>query len=139
MRRLPISQQNIDFCSFPNDTSADAIRTAFQKVQTNFTELFTGLQSQAVLTVNAGSGVTVNSPTGNVIVNANISEVQFQTSTLSIGRGSNGNSYASITEASQVLYVDLPANITGVTNITISGNLSATTGNVTANVLAGNI
>ena len=74
-----MAQRNIDFGSFPDDPNADAIRTAFDKVQQNFTELFSGLQEQAVLSVNrtAGSGVTVNSPTGNVIVSANIAHVNI--------------------------------------------------------------
>ena len=120
-----MSQQNIDFGTFPDDPSADAIRTAFQKVQNNFTELYSGAQAQAVLSVNPGTGITVNSTTGNVIVNANISNVQVQTSTLSIGINSNGTQYASLTEASQILFIDLPANIINVTNITVSGNVNA--------------
>ena len=34
-----MAQQNIDCGTFPDDPSADAIRTAFQKVQQNFTEI----------------------------------------------------------------------------------------------------
>jgi len=34
-----MAQQNIDFGTFPDDPSADAIRTAFQKVQQNFNEI----------------------------------------------------------------------------------------------------
>ena len=36
-----MSQQNIDFGTFPDDPDADAIRTAFQKVQNKFNELYT--------------------------------------------------------------------------------------------------
>ena len=36
-----MAQQNIDFGTFPDDPDADAIRTAFQKVQNNFSELYT--------------------------------------------------------------------------------------------------
>ena len=69
-----MAQRNIDFGTFPNDPDADAIRTAFQKTQENFTELLAGLQDQAVLSVNKtpGTGITVNPVTGNVVVNANI-------------------------------------------------------------------
>ena len=69
-----MAQRNIDFGTFPNDPDADAIRTAFEKVQLNFTELFSGLQDQAVISVNRtpGQGISVNSPTGNVVVNADI-------------------------------------------------------------------
>ena len=37
-----MAQQNIDFGAFPDDPSADAIRSAFQKVQENFDETLTG-------------------------------------------------------------------------------------------------
>ena len=69
-----MAQRNIDFGTFPDDPDADAIRTAFDKVQQNFSELFGGLQDQAVISVNrtSGAGITVNSPTGNVVITANI-------------------------------------------------------------------
>ena len=90
-----MAQKNIDFGTFPDDPNADAIRTAFSKVQDNFTDLYSGLQAQAVLSVNRtpGAGLTVNSPTGNVVMTANIACVQVRTSTLSIGRDANGAQY----------------------------------------------
>jgi hypothetical protein len=135
-----MAQRNIDFGTFPDDPDADAIRTAFQKVQENFTELFGGLQDQAVISVNrtSGAGITVNSPTGNVVVTANIACVQVHTSTLSIGRDANGSQDTSITSSSQTLWVDLPANIANVANINLTGNLYANT--ITSNLqLNGNI
>ena len=89
-----MSQNNIDFGTFPDDPSADAIRTAFDKVQNNFNQLFSASANAEVTSVNrtAGPGITVNYPTGNVIVSANIACVQVSTSSLSIGRGSNGGS-----------------------------------------------
>ena len=128
-----MSQQNIDFGSFPNDPSADAIRTAFQKVQNNFNQLFTDISSQAVLSVNQtpGAGISVNSPTGNVVVSANIACVQVQSSTLGIGIGSNTSNYAVLTTSSQVLQIDIPNNLSNIGNIAISGNLIAS--NITVN------
>ena len=124
-----MAQRNIDFGSFPDDPSADAIRTAFQKVQENFTEVFAGLGDQAVSSINKtpGAGITVNSPTGNVIVTANIACVQVQTSTLGIGIGVGNNvaTYASLTNSSDVLTIDLPTSIANVTDITIDGTLTA--------------
>ena len=35
-----MAQRNIDFGSFPDDPNADAIRSAFEKVQLNFTDLY---------------------------------------------------------------------------------------------------
>ena len=119
-----MSQQNIDFGTFPDDPNADAIRAAFQKVQENFTELYSGLQGAAVSSINRtpGAGITVNSPTGNVIVTANIACVQVHTSTLSIGRDSNGSQDTTITSSSQTLWIDLPTTISNVDNIILSGN-----------------
>ncbi len=47
-----MAQQNIDFGAFPDDPSADAIRSAFQKVQENFDEVFTGITNASVTSVN---------------------------------------------------------------------------------------
>ena len=69
-----MAQRNIDFGTFPDDPDADAIRTAFQKVQDNFGELFESADVGSVISVNRtqGAGITVSSPTGNVVVTANI-------------------------------------------------------------------
>ena len=131
-----MAQRNIDFGTFPDDPNADAIRTAFQKVQENFTELYSGLQEQAVLSVNKtqGAGVTVNSPTGNVVITANIACVQVSTSTLSIGRGSNGSNATSITSSSQTLVIDLPYNIANIDNINISDTFTGVNANLSGNL-----
>ena len=125
-----MAQQNIDFGSFPDDPDADAIRTAFQKVQHNFTEVYSGIEGTAVSSIIAGAGIDASSPTGNVIITSNIACVQVHTSTLSIGRDSNGAQDASITQSSQTLWVDLPANISNVSNINLDGYVSAV-GNIT--------
>ena len=134
-----MSQQFIDFGTFPDDPDADAIRTAFEKVQQNFNELFNTTTSVGVESINRtpGAGVTVSQPTGNVIISANIACVQFHTSTLSIGRGSNGGTDASITESSQVLWMDLPESISNVVNLDITGNANVG-GNLVANKITSN-
>jgi filamentous hemagglutinin len=128
-----MSQRNIDYGGFPNDPNSDAIRTAFQKVQLNFTELF---NAGGVSSVNKipQPGLTVSPTTGAVLITANIACVQVHTSTLSIGRNANGSQDTSITQSSQVLWVDLPANIANVANINLSGYA-----NVVGNVTAGNL
>ena len=133
-----MSQQNINFGTFPDDPGSDAIRIAFQKVQNNFNQLFTSLQSEAVLSIVAGPGISINSPTGNVLISANLAQVQVQTTTLSIGRGSNGSQFTTITDSSQVLFVDLPAIINNVTDINVTGNLTANSGNVNGNIVNAN-
>ena len=102
-----MAQQNIDFGTFPDDPDADAIRTAFQKVQNNFTELFATTTAGSVTSVNRGAGIDVNTPTGNVIVTANLAQVTVYTSSLSIGRGSNGGVSANIVNSTQSLVIDI--------------------------------
>ena len=131
-----MSQQNIDFGTFPDDPDADAIRTAFQKVQNNFNELYSSASAGVVTSVNQtpGAGIQVNSPTGNVVVSANIAYVQVSTSTLSIGQGSNGGTSANISQSSQTLVVDInPANVFSNNFAAVGGGLANITGKLTAN------
>jgi hypothetical protein len=101
--------------------------------------VYAGVEGASVASVNRtpGAGITVSAPTGNVIVTANIACVQVHTSTLSIGRDSNGAQDTSITSSSQTLWLDLPANISNVSNINLSGYATAV-GNVTGgNLITG--
>ncbi len=130
-----MAQQNIDFGTFPDDPDADAIRTAFQKAQNNFTELYATTTAGSVTSVNRGAGITVNSTTGNVIVTANIACVQVSTSSLSIGQGGNGGTTATISQTAQTLVIDInPSNVFSnnfAANST--GGLANFTGTLTAN------
>jgi hypothetical protein len=129
-----MAQQNIDFGTFPNDPDADAIRTAFQKVQNNFDELFATTTAGSVTSVNRGAGIDVNSPTGNVIVTANLAQVVVNTSSLSIGQGSNGGTTATITTSAQVLVLDInPANVFSGNFSGVSGALANLNGTLTSN------
>jgi hypothetical protein len=135
-----MAQQNIDFGTFPDDPSADAIRTAFQKVQQNFTEVYTGLTSTAVRSVNrtAGPGITVNSPTGNVVVTANIASVSISSVTLKVGTSPNPvTNNATYTSYSQTLYIEIPDNLS-VANISASGNITANGNLIASNANLGN-
>jgi hypothetical protein len=128
-----MSQQNIDFGTFPDDPNADAIRTAFQKVQENFTTLFSDAATQSVTSVNqsTGAGITVNSPYGNVVVSARIACVQIQTSTLGLGSGSgNTANVAIITDGITPFIIDIPSTVNNVANINLSNTLTANTVNV---------
>ena len=137
-----MAQQNIDFGTFPDDPDADAIRTAFQKVQNNFSELYTVTSDSSVTSVNrsSGSGITVNAPTGNVVVSANVYRVEVSTSTLSIGIGANNLPPPALyTSGSQTLVIDLPANIT-TNNFTTTGNANiGGYANVLGNINSGNL
>ena len=129
-----MAQQYIDFGTFPDDPDADAIRTAFQKVQTNFNELFATTTTGAVTSVNGGTGISVNAPTGNVVVSANIACVQVATSSLSIGIGGNGFTTAILSNTSQTLYIDInPSNVFSANfAANSSGGLANITGTLTA-------
>ena len=145
-----MAQQNIDFGTFPDDPSADAIRTAFQKVQQNFTEVYVGLTNASVTSVNrtAGVGITVNAPTGNVVVSANIASITVSSVTLKVGTSPNPvTNTATYSSYSQTLYVEIPdnlsiGNVTASGNITATGNLTVTNANLgnlaTANFFSGN-
>ena len=129
-----MSQQNIDFGTFPDDPDADAIRTAFQKVQNNFDELFSTVTAGSVTSVNGGAGIAVNAPTGNVIVTANLAQVVVSTSSLSIGQGSNGGTSATITTSAQTLVIDInPANVFSGNFSGISSALANFNGTLTSN------
>ena len=110
-----MSQNNIDLGAFPDDPSADSIRTALTKVQNNFNQLFQSNVDSAVTSINRtpGAGITINYPTGNVIISANIACLQVATSSLKMGKGSdNTNVSVTITSSSQTLNIDIdPAQV----------------------------
>jgi len=132
-----MAQQNIDFGTFPDDPSADAIRTAFLKVQNNFTQLFNANVDQVVTSVNRtpGAGITVNYPTGNVVISANIACLQVSTSSLKVGRGSdNTQTNVSITSSSQQLNIDInPAQVLSNRFASVSNGLTSLNGTLTSN------
>jgi hypothetical protein len=142
-----MAQKNIDFGSYPDDPDADAIRTAFQKTQQNFSEIFAGLSDTGVQSINKTKqpGITVSAPTGNVLISADFACLTVQSSTLAL-TVSNGSPASTqvISNSSQVLQINVP-NTLPITNANLSGNLSvngwANIGNSTSNVIinGGNI
>ena len=134
-----MAQRNIDFGSFPDDPDADAIRSAFEKVQLNFTEVFAGLGDQAVISVNktTGPGITVNQPTGNVVVSSNIANVRIQSSTLGLGLGTQQNltDVRMISSLTQSIVIDIPSTFATAAGDFgyILANTSSGNGNINAN------
>ena len=132
-----MAQQNIDFGTFPDDPSADAIRTAFSKVQNNFNQLFGANADTAVTSINRtpGAGVTVNFPTGNVVISANIACLNVSTTSLKMGRGAdNTQSNVTITSSSQQLNIDIDPNLVQSNYFAAVGNnLSNFNGRLTVN------
>jgi len=123
-----MAQENIDFGAFPNDPDADAIRTAFQKVQNNFTELYSTTVSTGVVSVQPGTGITLNQPQGNVVITANLHSITVQTgANLRVGVGTPTGCTATITSGSTPFSIDLANSITvgNVTAVNITGRLTA--------------
>ena len=119
-----MAQQNIDFGAFPDDPSADAIRSAFQKVQDNFNEIFTGISSASVTSINrsAGAGISVNAPTGNVVVSANIANLTVSSPNLQFGTSLGVLASSTVyTSSTQTLYIVVP-NTFSIGNIVLSGD-----------------
>jgi hypothetical protein len=133
-----MAQQNIDFGTFPDDPSADAIRTAFQKVQQNFNEIYDSTANAGVLSVNrtAGTGTNLSSgSTGNVIINANIASITVRSTSLGLNIGSSptpGTNSALYTNTAQTLWVELPSNVS-IGNLTVTG-----VANFAGNITTGN-
>jgi hypothetical protein len=122
-----MAQQQIDFGSFPNDPSADAIRAAFQKIQTNFTELYNTTQSTGVSSVTAGAGLGQTRSTGQVVLVANIPNITIQTSdSLLVGVGVASGNKATVASYSTPFKLDLAPNIT-TSNGRFTNTLSAST------------
>ena len=143
-----MAQQNIDFGNFPNDPSADAIRSAFQKTQENFTDLYTLQTATGVITINQTkqAGISVNQSSGNVLLSADLSALNITTTTLQVGLTPNTLAYeTSVNNAIQTLYIDLRpdsfiSNSLTIGNPNAAPNVIITNGNVTAtgNIYANN-
>ena len=63
-----MTQQIINVGTAPNNGTGDPARTAFQKCNDNFTELYAG--GSGVTSIIAGTGISVDQSTGNVTVTA---------------------------------------------------------------------
>jgi hypothetical protein len=123
-----MSQEIIDFGSYPNDANADPVRTAFQKTQNNFTELYTVLNVGSVQSVIAGAGLDQDVQTGDITITANIANVTIQTgNSLVVGVTSNPtSSSATIARGTTPFVIDLASTIT-TTNViatSITGTLA---------------
>jgi len=125
-----MSQQFIDFGTFPNDPAADPIRSAFQKIQNNFSELYSTTLVSGVSNVYVGQGLYSPTDTyGNVFIQANIPNVTLQTANgLTVGVGT----YSTGTNARIETYVTPFVVGLGTTISTVNSNFSG-------NVRTGNL
>ncbi len=143
-----MAQQNIDFGSFPNDPAADPIRSAFQKVQDNFTDLYATQFSSGVVEITAGAGLAQNRSNGYVSMTANISNITIKTSgftnstnSLRVGVLTTPTSNtATIASFNTPFTIDLAPNITTV-NANFTGSLFTAnfsmTGSVNSSLIPG--
>lgn len=132
-----MAQQTINIGATPNDGSGDPLRTAFEKCNNNFTELYSTSYTPARISNGASS---VNIPTGDgnieITVNDTANTVLItQTGTFITGNASiSGNVVGANLRTTGL--ISATGNITGG-NLRTAGLISAT-GNITgANVNAG--
>lgn len=120
-----MSQQTIDFGSFPNDANADSIRAAFAKTQNNITELYS-VAINGVTGIVASTGLTQTLDLGNVVLAANIANVTLKTgNSLLVGIGTATSNSATITQGGTPFVITL-ANTISTVNVVATGNLVGT-------------
>lgn len=125
-----MAQQFIDFGTFPNDPSADPIRSAFQKIQNNFTDLYNTTITAGVAELTVGPGLSQNRTIGNIYLTANIPNITIQTSnSLLVGVGVATGNAATISSYNTPFVLNLANTITTV-NANLSGNVRTSNLNV---------
>ena len=129
-----MAKQNINVGSSPNDRSGDSLRSAFQKINANFTELYTALGLD-VAPLNLGafefSGSTLSTTDSSAIT---IDQATTVTSDLTVGgdilpNTDNGGNIGSPTKQWKSLYVsndtiylnNIPLGLDGENNLTVDG------------------
>lgn len=125
-----MAKQVINVGTVANDNTGDPIRDAFIKTMANFDELYTD-DAGDVNSVNAGTGISVNSTTGAVTVTNSLPD---QTVALTGGTSiTTSGTYPNFTITN-----DAP-NATHTGEVTGSGALTITNDAVTADKLANSI
>lgn len=139
-------QEIINIGSFLDDPNSDAIRTAFVKVQNNFTQLFTNVLSSNVNQINPIQGLyeihgrtvgdlTLATVFPNVTIQTGSNVVVGIANTVGSGGVAMGNS-TTITRWDTSFYIDIAPNI----SITNGNFTSANTTDLTiTGVVSGNI
>lgn len=118
-----MAQQFIDFGTFPNDPSADPIRSAFQKIQNNFTDLYNATITAGVSELVVGPGLSQNRTIGNLYITANIPNITIQTSNnLLVGVGAATGNSATISSYNTPFVLNLANTITTI-NANLTGNV----------------
>jgi hypothetical protein len=114
-----MAQQTINIGSVANDGTGDPLRTAFDKVNDNFTELYAD-DAGDVNSVNAGTGISVNQTTGAVTVTNSAPD-----QTVSLADGGNigiSGTYPSFTLTNSAPNANHTGDVTGATALTIAND-----------------
>ena len=117
-----MAQQTINIGAVANDGTGDPLRTAFDKINDNFTELYSDESTAEVNSIVAGSGISVDQATGTVTV-TNDSPDQTVTLTASTGMSITGT-YPNFTIASVIEgNATHTGDVTGSTALSISADV----------------
>jgi len=112
-----MAQQTINIGTTANDGTGDPLRTAFDKVNDNFTELYSD-DAGDVNSIIAGTGISVDSATGDVTV-TNASP--DQTVVLTDGTGiTTSGTYPNFTITNSAPNATHTGDVTGATALTIA-------------------
>ena len=129
-----MAKQNINVGTAANDKKGDSLRAAFQKVNANFTELYTSLGLINDVTLNLGAfefaGSVMSTTDSTAIV---IDQATTVTSNLSVGgnilpQTANGGDLGSSTLPWRSLYVSNNTIFIGGTAVGVDANGALTTG-----------
>ncbi len=115
-----MAKQTINIGSAANDGSGDPLRTAFDKVNDNFTELYND-DAGDVDSVNAGTGISVDQTTGAVTVTNTAPD---QTVSLTAGTGiTTSGTYPNFTITNTSPNATHTGEVTGSGTLTIADDV----------------
>jgi hypothetical protein len=115
-----MAKQTINIGTSANDGTGDPLRTAFDKVNDNFTELYSD-DAGDVDSVNAGTGISVDQTTGAVTVTNSAPD---QTVSLTDGTGiSTSGTYPSFTITNSAPNATHTGDVTGSGTLTIANDV----------------
>ena len=123
-----MTQQTINIGTTPNDGTGDTIRNAFDKVNDNFDEVYSGL-SFSSNNINVANTIIVGNSTVNTIANSTLVQVANSTATANLTVGSLviGLSTVNTTTVSVGANVVVQASGLFAGNSTVNSTLNSTT------------
>jgi len=121
-----MAQQTINIGTTANDGTGDPLRTAFDKVNSNFTELYNDESQGEVNSIIAGDGISVDTATGNVTVTNTITNNNQLT---------NGAGYVDGSGTANKLPKFTDSDTIGNSTITDDGTNVSITGDFTADAI----